>query len=150
MPEDGDQAPPEERVAKMSGKERVAFYSNGIYKRYKSEDPQKLLVCLSTLRVYCANAKDNPTDSKKENAAFKSRVLPFEGSLELLNACGFKDQAPPRNSHGSSSSNRIAVTAATRKQQQQRATPPAATAAEWRQQDHSDSVFSQTICAVFE
>ncbi|KAL8272561.1 hypothetical protein Esti_003560 [Eimeria stiedai] len=92
MPEDGDQALPEERVAKMSGKEKVAFYSNAIYKRYKTEDPRKLLVCLSTLRVYCANAKDNPTDSKKENAAFKSRVLPFEGSLELLNACGFKEQ----------------------------------------------------------
>ncbi|KAL8431782.1 hypothetical protein Efla_005004 [Eimeria flavescens] len=102
MPEDGEQAAPEERLAKMSAKEKVAFFTNAIYKRYKNEDPQKLAVCLSTLRTYCTNAKANPTEAKfhrirqvrfrKENAAFKARVLPFEGSLDLLNACGFKDQ----------------------------------------------------------
>ncbi|CDJ50258.1 UBA/TS-N domain-containing protein, putative [Eimeria brunetti] len=128
MPEDPSQADPEERVAKMSGKEKVAYYSNALFKRYKKEDPQKLLVCLNTLRVYVNNAKEHPTDSKyhrirqaqtaaavaagrastalifvpvpadtvcprtQENAAFKSRVLVCEGSVELLDACGFKDQ----------------------------------------------------------
>lgn len=29
---------------------------------------------------------------RKENAAFKSRVMVCEGSLELLEACGFKDR----------------------------------------------------------
>lgn len=29
---------------------------------------------------------------RKENAAFKARVLVCDGSVELLDACGFKDQ----------------------------------------------------------
>ncbi|CDJ34825.1 UBA/TS-N domain-containing protein, putative [Eimeria mitis] len=92
MPEDPSQADPEERLAKMSGKEKVAYYSNALFKRYKKEDPQKLLVCLNTLRLYVNNAKEHPTDPKKENAAFKARVLVCDGSVELLDACGFKDQ----------------------------------------------------------
>lgn len=97
MPEDPSHAAPEERLAKMSGKEKVAYYSNALFKRYKKEDPQKLLVCLNTLRLYVNNAKEHPTDPKyhrirKENAAFKARVLVCDGSVELLDACGFKDQ----------------------------------------------------------
>ncbi|OEH79365.1 uba ts-n domain-containing protein [Cyclospora cayetanensis] len=117
MPEDTSPADAEDRIAKMSAKEKVAFYSNALLKNYRKEDPQKLLVCLTTLRVYAINAKDNPTEpkyhrirqglcspqpcascfsgeesNKKENAAFKSRVLPCEGVLQLLDACGFKDQ----------------------------------------------------------
>lgn len=97
MPDDMAQADPDERVAKMSGKEKVAFFSNAIFKRYKKDEAEKLLVCLATLRVYIVNAKDNPTEPKyhrirKENPAFKARVLPCEGSLELLDACGFKNQ----------------------------------------------------------
>lgn len=97
MPEDAAEADPSERVAKMSGKDKVAFFSNALFKRYKKDEPEKLLVCLSTIRLYAANAKDNPTEPKyhrirKENAAFKARVLPFDGSLELLDACGFKEQ----------------------------------------------------------
>ncbi|XP_026193165.1 UBX domain-containing protein 1-A [Cyclospora cayetanensis] len=104
MPEDTSPADAEDRIAKMSAKEKVAFYSNALLKNYRKEDPQKLLVCLTTLRVYAINAKDNPTEPKyhrirqglcspqKENAAFKSRVLPCEGVLQLLDACGFKDQ----------------------------------------------------------
>lgn len=64
MPEDPSQADPEERLAKMSGKEKVAYYSNALFKRYKKEDPQKLLVCLNTLRLYANNAKEHPTDPK--------------------------------------------------------------------------------------
>lgn len=64
MPEDDAQAEPGERLAKMSGKEKVAYFSNALFKRYKKDEPQKLLVCLSTIRVYVANAKDNPTEPK--------------------------------------------------------------------------------------
>lgn len=64
MPEDPSHAAPEERLAKMSGKEKVAYYSNALFKRYKKEDPQKLLVCLNTLRLYVNNAKEHPTDPK--------------------------------------------------------------------------------------
>lgn len=98
MPGDAaDGADPEGRVAKMSGKDKVAFFSNSLSKRYKKEEPEKLLVCLKTLRVYIGNARDHPTEPKyhrirKENAAFIARVLPCEGSLQLLEACGFKDQ----------------------------------------------------------
>lgn len=64
MPEDMAEADPDERVAKMSNKEKVAFFSNALFKRYKKDEPEKLLVCMTTLRVYIVNAKDNPTEPK--------------------------------------------------------------------------------------
>lgn len=65
MPGDAaDGADPEGRVSKMSGKDKVAFFSNSLFKRYKKEDPAKLQVCLRTLRTYVGNARDNPTEPK--------------------------------------------------------------------------------------
>ncbi|CBZ50075.1 hypothetical protein NCLIV_005510 [Neospora caninum Liverpool] len=98
MPEEDDST--EEgaaaRLKKMSGKEKVAYWCNRLMKKYKKDQKEALRVCFTTVRVYCANAKDHPLEEKflkirKENNAFKSRVLPFEGALDLLDVCGFKD-----------------------------------------------------------
>ncbi|KFH14566.1 PUB domain-containing protein [Toxoplasma gondii MAS] len=84
------------RLKKMNGKEKVAYWCNRLMKKYRKDQKEQLRVCFTTVRVYCLNAKDHPLEEKylkirKENNAFKSRVLPFEGALELLDVCGFKD-----------------------------------------------------------
>ncbi|PFH33777.1 PUB domain-containing protein [Besnoitia besnoiti] len=85
------------RLKKMSGKEKVAYWCNVLMKKYRKDQKDGLRVCFTTLKTYCGNAKEHPLEEKylsirKENNAFKSRVLPFEGALELLDVCGFKDQ----------------------------------------------------------
>lgn len=62
--------------------------------RYK-QDPEGLATCLQTLRTYINNLAKNPQEPKFqrincENAAFKNRVGTFEGSLAVLQACGFE------------------------------------------------------------
>ncbi|PHJ16741.1 uba ts-n domain-containing [Cystoisospora suis] len=84
------------RLKKMSGKEKVAYWCNQLLKKYKREQKDSLRVCFTTIRTYCLNAKEHPLEEKylkirKENNAFKTRVLPFEGALSLLEVCGFKD-----------------------------------------------------------
>mmetsp|Transcript_11506 Transcript_11506/g.22174 ORF Transcript_11506/g.22174 Transcript_11506/m.22174 type:complete len:371 (+) Transcript_11506:177-1289(+) len=79
-----------------SGKEMIIQAINKLKKLYKTDNPAGLKTCVSTLKIYCDNAWKNPTEAKfhkikKENNAFKTRVLPFDGSLELLSAVGFKD-----------------------------------------------------------
>eukprot|EP00923_Selenidium_pygospionis_P059284 GHVN01104351.1.p1 GENE.GHVN01104351.1~~GHVN01104351.1.p1 ORF type:complete len:324 (-),score=57.78 GHVN01104351.1:1119-2090(-) len=83
-------------VKNKSEKEQVIFWVNTMSHNYKKEDPQGLATCLGTLILYITNAKDHPLEKKyhrirKGNAAFASKVQPFEGALQLLDAVGFKD-----------------------------------------------------------
>lgn len=64
-------------------------------RRYKDTDPAGLLTCLHTLRKYVDNLDKNSCDEKFqrincENAAFKTRVGAFEGAVDVLIGCGFK------------------------------------------------------------
>merc|ERR1712013_873329 len=71
-----------------------------IKKRCKDGDPDekaKVQVCLKTIRAYIDNLAQNPMEPKfqkinKENAAFKTRVQPFDEAVAVLQACGFRDE----------------------------------------------------------
>eukprot|EP00922_Rhytidocystis_sp_ex-Travisia-forbesii_P012434 GHVS01018742.1.p1 GENE.GHVS01018742.1~~GHVS01018742.1.p1 ORF type:complete len:351 (+),score=48.33 GHVS01018742.1:123-1175(+) len=85
-----------ESVSKKSGKDQVIHWCSRMRRQYKDTDKEGLLKCLSTIKVYVTNVLNNQTDEKyqrikKENAAFRSRVAPYEGAIQLLNAGGFHD-----------------------------------------------------------
>lgn len=66
-------------------------------KRYKDQDTQGLVTCLTTLKAYINNLAKNPSDSKfqrinMENGAFRNRVAPYDGAIAVLNACGFEQE----------------------------------------------------------
>lgn len=63
-------------------------------RRYKESDPAGLSKCLSTLKVYIQNLANAPHEPKFqrincENAVFQQRVGAYEGSIAVLEACGF-------------------------------------------------------------
>mmetsp|Transcript_15720 Transcript_15720/g.36896 ORF Transcript_15720/g.36896 Transcript_15720/m.36896 type:complete len:371 (+) Transcript_15720:88-1200(+) len=64
-------------------------------KKYKEQDPEGLTTCLSTIRTYLNNLAVSPHEPKFqrincENNAFRTRVAPFEGAVDILLACGFQ------------------------------------------------------------
>lgn len=63
-------------------------------RRRHEADPSGLATCLQTLRAYINNLARNPSDAKFQrincdNNAFRTRVAAFEGSIAVLEACGF-------------------------------------------------------------
>lgn len=51
-------------MEKMSPKEKVAFYCASLARKFRDDEPERLAVCLKTLRQYLSNAKDHPLDPK--------------------------------------------------------------------------------------
>lgn len=85
----------EKAVKEKSAKERVAFYLQKLKKNYKDSNPEGLKTCLTTLKVYVKNLQDNPQDPKfkklkLENKAFQTRIAPFDGAIDFLDAMGFE------------------------------------------------------------
>eukprot|EP00920_Eleutheroschizon_duboscqi_P039306 GHVT01094658.1.p2 GENE.GHVT01094658.1~~GHVT01094658.1.p2 ORF type:complete len:179 (+),score=52.39 GHVT01094658.1:894-1430(+) len=96
MPEESAATDQSQSLSKMSGKDRVAWWCAHLRKLHAASNPQGLRSCLPVLRAYCANAKEHPTEAKylsirQENSAFKTRVLPMDGAVQLLEVVGFKD-----------------------------------------------------------
>jgi len=90
-PEDEDQ----DKVKEMTSKDKVAFFLNKLKKTYKDSDKEGLKTCLSTLKIYIKNLHENPLEPKfkklkLENKAFQSRIVPFDGALDLLDVLGFE------------------------------------------------------------
>eukprot|EP00747_Dinoflagellata_sp_TGD_P128015 gnl/TRDRNA2_/TRDRNA2_174472_c8_seq1.p1 gnl/TRDRNA2_/TRDRNA2_174472_c8~~gnl/TRDRNA2_/TRDRNA2_174472_c8_seq1.p1 ORF type:complete len:494 (-),score=139.29 gnl/TRDRNA2_/TRDRNA2_174472_c8_seq1:48-1529(-) len=81
-------------------KQQALYWINQLKKTHGG-NPDKLKVCINTLKVYLKNARENPMEPKfraikKGNKAFVERVAPFEPEVfELLRANGFKDDADP-------------------------------------------------------
>eukprot|EP00928_Gymnodinium_smaydae_P074521 TRINITY_DN57563_c0_g1_i1.p1 TRINITY_DN57563_c0_g1~~TRINITY_DN57563_c0_g1_i1.p1 ORF type:complete len:480 (-),score=161.07 TRINITY_DN57563_c0_g1_i1:158-1597(-) len=96
----GCEPPPEEEekeksIKEKSKKDQVAFYLNKLKKTYKDSNPEGLKTCLSTLRIYIKNLQENPQELKfkklkLENKAFQTRIQPFDGAIDLLDALGFE------------------------------------------------------------
>jgi len=95
----GKEPPPEEEekeqsIKEKSSKDQVAYYLSKMKKQYKDSDPAGLKTCLSTLRVYVKNLQDNPQEEKfkklkLDNKAFQTRIMPYEGAIDLLDVMGF-------------------------------------------------------------
>lgn len=64
MPDDEAGGDESARLEKMNPKEKVAFYCGALAKKYKTQEPEKLAICLKTLRLYLTNAKEHPLDPK--------------------------------------------------------------------------------------
>jgi len=84
----------EQSIKEKSAKDQVAYYLSKLKKEYKDTNPEGLKTCLSTLKVYVKNLQDNPQEPKfkklkLENKAFQSRVAPFDGAIDFLEAMGF-------------------------------------------------------------
>jgi len=96
----GKEPPPEEEeheksIKEKSTKDQVAFYLGKLKKNYKDSNPEGLKTCLSTLKIYVKNLQDNPQDPKfkklkLDNKAFQSRIAPFDGAIDFLDAMGFE------------------------------------------------------------
>lgn len=95
--------PPDEELEKEKGikekplREQMLYYLNKMKKDHKDTNPAGLKTCLSTVRIYINNLKENPQDPKFkvlkiENKAFQSRVAPIEGVMELLETLGFENK----------------------------------------------------------
>lgn len=87
---------PEEKVNEVpkGNKEKVAYYCNRMNKEYRPKDPQGLLACFHLLKTYINNVHSHPFEEKYKkirlkNPTFESKVLKYQGSLEILMACGF-------------------------------------------------------------
>ncbi|KAH8739890.1 hypothetical protein FG386_001707 [Cryptosporidium ryanae] len=87
---------PEEQKKEVpkSSKEKVGYYCNKMSNMYKSKDIQGITKCFSLLKTYISNVLNNPYEEKYRkirlsNPTFESKVLKYEGSLELLMSCGF-------------------------------------------------------------
>jgi hypothetical protein len=65
-----------------------------LHQKYKDDDSFGLSTCLSTIRIYLNNIVRNPGEQKFqrincENVNFQQRIIPFEGAMAVLQACGF-------------------------------------------------------------
>jgi len=96
----GKEPPPEEEqqaevVKEKSAKDQVVFFLNKLKKGYKDSNPEGFKTCLSTLKVYTKNLMDNPQEIKfkklkLDNKAFQTRIMPYDGAIELLDVLGFE------------------------------------------------------------
>lgn len=91
--------PPEEKdeevVKEKTSKEQLAFHLNKLKKTYKDTNVEGLKTCLNTLKVYIKNLHENPLEAKfkklkLENKAFQTRIVPFDGALDVLDVLGFE------------------------------------------------------------
>jgi len=91
--------PPEEKdeevVKEKTSKEQLAFHLNKLKKSYKDSNAEGLKTCLNTLKVYIKNLHENPLEAKFkklkwDNKAFQSRIVPFDGALDVLDVLGFE------------------------------------------------------------
>ncbi|KAK6589234.1 hypothetical protein RS030_213283 [Cryptosporidium xiaoi] len=88
----------EKKDIPKGNKEKVGYYCNKMNNMYKSTDSSGIIKCFSLLRTYISNILSNPYEEKYRkirlsNPTFESKVLKYEGSLELLISCGFvKDE----------------------------------------------------------
>lgn len=87
-----DPVAPMAKAAKEA--DAVAQALMALRRRYKDTDPAGLARCIQTLKVYISNLANAPHDPKFqrincENAAFQQRVAAYEGSIAVLEACGF-------------------------------------------------------------
>jgi hypothetical protein len=83
-------------VKEKSTKDKITYYINSMKKQYMTTEPAKLKDCFKVLKAYLGNIVKDSTDKKfhkikKDNNAFKNKVQPVEGAVELLDACGFQD-----------------------------------------------------------
>mmetsp|Transcript_37482 Transcript_37482/g.84508 ORF Transcript_37482/g.84508 Transcript_37482/m.84508 type:complete len:480 (-) Transcript_37482:75-1514(-) len=95
----GKEPPPEEEekeksIKEKSSKDQVAHFLGRLKKQYKDTDKEGLKTCLSTLRIYSKNLQDNPQEPKfkklkLENKAFQTRIMPYDGAMDFLEAIGF-------------------------------------------------------------
>ncbi|CUV05335.1 unnamed protein product [Cryptosporidium hominis] len=87
---------PEEKTNEVpkGNKEKVAYYCNRMNKEYRSKDLQGIMTCFNLLKTYINNVHSHPYEEKYKrirlkNPTFESKVLKYQGSLEILMACGF-------------------------------------------------------------
>jgi len=85
----------EESVKEKTSKDKVAFFLQKLKKSYRDTDKEGLKTCLNTLKIYIKNLHENPLEPKfkklkLENKALQTRVLPYEGALDLLDVLGFE------------------------------------------------------------
>ncbi|CAK9037021.1 unnamed protein product [Durusdinium trenchii] len=91
--------PPEEKeeecVKEKTSKEQLAFHLNKLKKTYKDSNAEGLKTCLNTLKIYIKNLHENPLEVKfkklkLDNKAFQSRIVPYDGALDVLDVLGFE------------------------------------------------------------
>ncbi|KAK9173709.1 PUB domain protein [Cryptosporidium meleagridis] len=87
---------PEEKTSEVpkGNKEKVAYYCNRMNREYRSKDLQGIMTCFNLLKTYINNVHSHPYEEKYKrirlkNPTFESKVLKYQGSLEILMACGF-------------------------------------------------------------
>lgn len=85
----------EQEIKQKSSKDQIAYFLNKMKKSYKDSDKEGLKTCLATLKIYTKNLQDNPQDEKfkklkLDNKAFQTRVAPFDGAIDFLDALGFE------------------------------------------------------------
>eukprot|EP01053_Blabericola_migrator_P001379 Blabericola_migrator_1__1378@NODE_1359_length_4725_cov_105_142121_g912_i0_p2_GENE_NODE_1359_length_4725_cov_105_142121_g912_i0NODE_1359_length_4725_cov_105_142121_g912_i0_p2_ORF_typecomplete_len321_score81_83PUB/PF09409_10/2_6e16UBA/PF00627_31/0_0037Tsp45I/PF06300_12/1_5e03Tsp45I/PF06300_12/0_28SMC_N/PF02463_19/0_28DUF759/PF05537_11/3_8_NODE_1359_length_4725_cov_105_142121_g912_i011282090 len=86
----------ENEINKAPPKERITIYLQRL-KTQMEQNPEmkpRIQTCLKTVRIYCNNAKANPTQKKyhaisKLNSAFKDRVAGFPDAINVLQTVGF-------------------------------------------------------------
>eukprot|EP00921_Rhytidocystis_pertsovi_P011893 GHVQ01019261.1.p1 GENE.GHVQ01019261.1~~GHVQ01019261.1.p1 ORF type:complete len:340 (-),score=50.74 GHVQ01019261.1:1060-2079(-) len=83
-------------MSKKSAKDQIIHWCSRLKKIYKDSDKEGVVRCLGTIKTYATNVLNNPSETKylkikKENSAFKTRIVAYEGAVELLQAAGFTD-----------------------------------------------------------
>lgn len=98
----GCEPPPEEEEKEKAIKEKplreqLLHWLGKLKKTYKDTNKDGLKTCLTTLKIYGTNLKDNPAEPKfktlkVDNKAFQARIAPFEGAIEVLECIGFENK----------------------------------------------------------
>lgn len=98
----GCEPPPEEEVqeAKLKDKplrEQLLHWLQQLKKTYKDSNREGLIACLTVIKAYSKNLKENPAEPKfktlkVENKAFQAKIAPFEGATDLLEVLGFDNK----------------------------------------------------------
>lgn len=73
----------------------VALNLGRLKQTYKNSQAEGLKTCLSTLKVYITNWRDNPQEAKfntlkLDGKTFSTKVAPFDGAIKLLVLLGFE------------------------------------------------------------
>lgn len=95
--------PATKNVSQLSRRDQCLYHLRNLKTELYSPDSspeykEKLLICLKTLKTYCLNAKNNPTELKYQvirlsNKVFVEKVSIFQNAVSLLESAGFIKQS---------------------------------------------------------
>jgi len=93
---EGDEVEVRQKAAEEEPREPDPVVSalQALRRSHLSRDPAALVTCLQTIHAYISNLARNPQESRFQsincqNIHFRSRVASLDGSVAVLEACGF-------------------------------------------------------------